>query len=266
MKGLACCLLLFLVGGIAQPGTTQVPLVNAHAHNDYEHKRPLLDALEHGFCSVEADIWLVDGELLVAHDRDKVKPGRTLQALYLDPLRKRVKEKGGHVYRNDLEFTLLIDVKSDAEKTYAVLREVLKQYAEILTEFHLSYTKPKAVTVIISGARAVQTMLVDKIRYCGVDGRLQDLEEGVNRNLTPLVSDQWFGKFGWLGVGTIPDDVRRKVENIVKQARRDGVRLRFWATPETPNFWRTMRELGVDLIGTDDLDKLQKFLLTTQTN
>ena len=37
------------------------PLAQAHAHNDYEHDRPLLDALEHGFTSVEADVWLVDG-------------------------------------------------------------------------------------------------------------------------------------------------------------------------------------------------------------
>src|SRR5207237_4622701 len=41
-----------------------VPLIHAHAHNDYEHTRPLLDALDHGFCSVEADIHLVDGKLL----------------------------------------------------------------------------------------------------------------------------------------------------------------------------------------------------------
>ena len=40
----------------------------AHAHNDYLHKRPLLDALAQGFCSVEADIFLVDGALLVAHE------------------------------------------------------------------------------------------------------------------------------------------------------------------------------------------------------
>src|SRR5262245_36960462 len=73
------------------PATAQItPLVHAHAHNDYEHPRPLLDALDHGFCSVEADIWLVDGKLLVAHDRDKVKPDGTFQALYLDPLRERV--------------------------------------------------------------------------------------------------------------------------------------------------------------------------------
>ena len=41
------------------------PLWRAHAHNDYEHPRPLLDALDHRFGSVEADIYLVDGQLLV---------------------------------------------------------------------------------------------------------------------------------------------------------------------------------------------------------
>src|ERR1700686_2617314 len=71
----------------AQEPARVVPLRHAHAHNDYEHKRPLFDALDCGFCSVEADIWLVDGKLLVAHDRNQVKPERTLQALYLDPLR-----------------------------------------------------------------------------------------------------------------------------------------------------------------------------------
>src|SRR4030095_11776928 len=74
------------------------PLLNAHAHNDYEHTRPLLDALDRGFCSIEGDVWLIGGQLLVAHDRGKTKPGRTLQALYLDPLQARVKQNGGRVY------------------------------------------------------------------------------------------------------------------------------------------------------------------------
>ena len=112
-----------------------VPLIHAHAHNDYEHKRPLLDALDHGFCSVEADVHLVDGRLLVAHDRSKVKPERTLQALYLDPLRERVKRNDGHVYPAGPEFTLLVELKSDWQTSYPVLREILKQYAGMLTTF-----------------------------------------------------------------------------------------------------------------------------------
>src|SRR3954451_14184885 len=66
------------------------PLVRAqlHAHNDYEHDRPLVDALEAHAMGIEADIHLIDGQLLVAHKKEEVEPGRTLQSLYLDPLRK----------------------------------------------------------------------------------------------------------------------------------------------------------------------------------
>ena len=49
--------------------TAEAPLAGAHAHNDYEHPRPLLDALSHGFQSVEADIFLIDDQLLVAHPK-----------------------------------------------------------------------------------------------------------------------------------------------------------------------------------------------------
>ena len=52
----------------AYPAPDVSPLPQAHAHNDYEHDRPLRDALDPGFTSVEADVWLVDGKLLVAHD------------------------------------------------------------------------------------------------------------------------------------------------------------------------------------------------------
>ena len=68
---------LFPSPAAERPSEVPTPLTRAHAHNDYLHARPLLDALDHGFCSVEADIYLVDGQLLVAHDRNKVDPRRT---------------------------------------------------------------------------------------------------------------------------------------------------------------------------------------------
>src|SRR2546426_8184366 len=116
------------------------PLIHAHAHNDYLHKRPLLEALERGFCSVEADIYLAEGKLLVAHDRQMTRPERTLQALYLDPLRERVKKNGGRVFSHGPEFSLLIDLKSDWQNTYPALRDALKQNAPVLTTL-LSGTK-----------------------------------------------------------------------------------------------------------------------------
>ena len=55
--------LSYSVAAVCAGKEKQTPLFQAHAHNDYEHARPLHDALEHGFWSVEADIYLVDGEL-----------------------------------------------------------------------------------------------------------------------------------------------------------------------------------------------------------
>src|SRR5436309_3886532 len=140
-----------------EPATVK-PLTQAHAHNDYEHARPLLDALDHGFCSVEADVWLAPEGLLIAHDRKDLKPGRTLEALYLDPLRERIKANGGRVYRGGPAFYLLIDVKTEAEATYAALDKVLARYADVLTVSRDGKVEPKAVTVILSGNRASDTI------------------------------------------------------------------------------------------------------------
>ena len=52
------------------------------------------DALDRGFSSVEADVWLVDGELRVAHDLEDTRAGVTLESLYLDPLDELVRQKG----------------------------------------------------------------------------------------------------------------------------------------------------------------------------
>src|SRR5437773_6651310 len=103
---------IFLAARLAH-AAPPAPLVHAHAHNDYEHKRPLLDALDHGFCSVEADIYLVDGKLLVGHNRKDLRPNKTLETLYLEPLRERIRAYGGKVYRAGPTVHLLIDVKTE---------------------------------------------------------------------------------------------------------------------------------------------------------
>jgi len=246
----------------AEPIQSIIPLTRAHAHNDYEHARPLFDALEHGFCSIEPDIWLVDGKLLVAHDRDKARPERTLQALYLDPLRERVHRNGGRLYPAGPPAMLLIDVKSDAEKTYTALREVLKEYADMLTVFREGSVQTNAITVIISGNRAEKTMAADTIRFAAVDGRLEDLDSNAPSSLIPLVSDNWSKVFNWHWNGAMPDDVRRTLQQTAAKAHAQGRRLRFWNTPDNPEVWKVLFDTGVDLINTDDLAGLQEFLLS----
>ncbi len=242
-------------------GAAPVPLIHAHAHNDYRHPRPLLDALDHGFCSVEADVYLVDGQLLVAHDRDKAKPERTLQALYLDPLRQRVNQNGGHVYPGGPEFTLLVELKSDWRASYPVLREILKGYAGMLTTFQTNTTHTNAIRVIITGHRSKEMFAGESVRYAALDGALSDLDSGAPANLIPWISADWASHFKWRGSGPMPEADKLQFQQIVTQAHQQGRRVRFWGAPDQPVFWREMLANGVDLINTDKLDDAEKFLL-----
>lgn len=237
-----------------------VALPQAHAHNDYEHTRPLREALELGFGSVEADIWLVNGQLLVAHERQRVTPERTLQALYLDPLREQIARNGGRVYRGGPTCTLLIDVKSDAAQTYEVLRRELAPYADLLTTFTPTNTTERALTVILSGSRAAELVAAEPVRFVALDGRLADLETNPPATLYPLISDNWAQYFSWRGRGPFPADQAERLRRWVRQAHEQGRRLRFWSAPDSPAGWRELQRAGVDVIGTDNLAGLAAFL------
>ena len=243
-----------------------VPLLNAHAHNDYLHPRPLHDALQWGFTSVEADVFLVDDQLLVAHYLVDVQPARTLSALYLAPLRERIHHYGGRVYRGGPQFWLLIDIKSGAEETYEALRKELEQYADILVTYGPAGGKQGPVAVIISGNRPRTTMENEDFRYAAYDGRLEDLGSGAPADFMPLISDKWSVFFTWTGAGPMPADEREQLASIVAQAHGGGRRVRFWATPDNPgaardSIWHALLAAEVDLINTDDLEGLQRFLL-----
>ena len=251
------------IGGNSATGAEAprvAPLAQAHAHNDYLHARPLLDALDHGFTSVEADVFLVDGKLLIAHTQSDLDPRRTLQSLYLDPLRARVRAGQGSVYPGTDAFQLLIDIKSAGEATYATLTKVLAEYADIVSAVRDGQVERKAVNVVISGNRPRAMMSAEKVRYAGMDGRLADLDSDVPASFLPLVSDNWALHFKWKGEGPMSDAERKKLQNAVTKAHAHGRRIRFWATPENIDVWRELRASGVDMINTDDLAGLEKFL------
>jgi hypothetical protein len=234
--------------------------VQAHAHNDYEHDRPLLDALENGFCNVEADVFLVDGQLLVAHSIFEVRKNRTLKKLYLDPLAERVKAGGGRVHRDGPQFTLMIDLKSDAEPTYRALHKELAAYADMLTAVRDGKLEPRAVHVVLSGNRPRGLVAAEKHRFVGIDGRMSDLDSDAPAHLLPWLSDNWSSHFKWNGQGEMPADERAKLIDIVKRTHARGRKLRFWAAPDRREAWQTLADAGVDLINTDDLAGLARFL------
>lgn len=237
-----------------------VPLPHAHAHNDYQHKRPLQDALEQGFCSVEADVFSRDGRLLVGHVFSELQPDKTLEKLYLDPLRKAIKENAGRVYRNGPVFHLLVDVKSDAKSTYQHLDKVLASYADILSVVKDGKLEEKAVTVVVSGNRAIAEITAQKIRYVGIDGRPADLESTAPAHRMPWISERWGALFTWRGEGPMPEAERSKLREFVGKAHKHGRKVRFWATPENEALWKELRAADVDWINTDTLEKLASWM------
>jgi hypothetical protein len=236
------------------------PLAQAHAHNDYEHPRPLLDALDHGFMGIEADIHLVDGELLVGHDLKSTKTGRTLEALYLGPLADRVKANQGRVFPNAGAVTLLIDFKTPAAETWLTLRPLLEKFRAILTEATPDGVRERAVTVILSGNRPVAELTAEPRRLAFIDGRPDDLDRDVPSTLVPLISASWPSLFPWHGQGPMPGSEWERLRAFTAKAHRQGKKVRFWGTRDDPAIWDVQRAAGVDLINADDLPKLRDYL------
>lgn len=236
------------------------PLPNAHAHNDYEHVRPLLDAFDCGFTSIEADVFLIEGQLLVAHNFLQISEDRTLENLYLQPLQERALQNGGRLYKDGPTVTLLVDIKTNGRAAYAAIAELLAKYDSIISVTKDGEHTEKAVTVVVSGDRPIQQIEESEPRRAGIDGRLSDLDSDKSADLLPLISDKWTTHFRYRGVGTMSDEERKKLHDIVAQVHSKGRRIRFWATPGNSAVWQELKAADVDLIGTDDLGKLSEFL------
>jgi hypothetical protein len=266
IKTIGFCLLLAISSNCDAQDNKTNQSIPAHAHNDYNHRRPLLDALDCKFKSIEADVFSVGDSLFVAHDFDKIKPGRTLRELYLNPLKDIVAKNNGSVYGDSEELILLVDIKNDGLTTYKLLHQILEGYKEILTSYHSGTKKPGAVTVIVSGNRPKEYMLKQENRYAGYDGRIPDLESGMDASFMPLVSDNWNKYFKWKGKGEMPVAEKDKLHQFAKMARQNGYLLRFWANPDRPGperiaVWNELKNAHVNLIGTDDLKGLQSMFL-----
>ncbi|MBG0857346.1 phosphatidylinositol-specific phospholipase C/glycerophosphodiester phosphodiesterase family protein [Streptomyces spinoverrucosus] len=265
-----------LAGAVALPGASALaddrkrnprPLWRAHAHNDYEHPRPLLDALDHRFGSVEADIYLVGDQLLVAHDPEDLDPARTLESLYLDTLAARVKAGRGSVYRGHRgSLQLLIDIKTEGASTYLELDRHLRRYRHLFTTYAHGKVIPGPVTAVISGDRAARApMEAQKVRRAFYDGRLADLGSSAPASFVPLISDNWTLNFTWRGAGEFPAAERQKLRSIMRAAHSRGQKVRFWATPDVAGperdaLWTELLDADVDFINTDDLLGLEAFL------
>ena len=272
-------LLVVLLGGTLYVNTTPQPiplncgtldrtrpdrLPQGHAHNDYEHAHPLVDALRAGLTSVEADVWPVDGRLLVAHTRDEVDRSRTLTSLYLRPLAQRF-AADRHRPRVP-RVQLLVDVKGDPSTTLPLLRARLAHYGSVLTRYRGCTVTPGPVSVVLSGNARPAAPSGETVSSFGYDVQPDHIRATRLKDaITPLVSAQWDAYFSWDGHGRMPGDERARLGQMVRAAHAVGSAVRFYETPDEPGaardaVWRELAAAGVDYISTDDLAGFQAFI------
>jgi alkaline phosphatase len=222
----------------------QSPLLKAHAHNDYEHDRPFFEAFQLGFGSIESDVYAVNGELLVGHERSSLALNRTLKNLYIDPIIAVLKaNKEGNFHQ------LLIDSKTSSDSTLPLIIAAFKPYAALLQK--------KGFRIVISGNRPKPAQYIESPVWITFDGRS---DEPFPTNKVILESESLF-KFGfWNGKGPIPAPLKEKLKTYVDKVHANGRKVRLWATPDSILGYQTLVDIGVDYIGTDKLSLLADYL------
>ena len=185
----------------------------------------------------------------------------TLRQMYLDPLLNHIKNTSGRVYPGyNSPVYLMIDIKTDAESTYNVLRRQLSEYLGILSTTSDINTIPKPIRVIVSGNRPIKIIKEDTYQLAGVDGRLSDLELNYNAGFMPIISENYSEILAWNGIGTIPEEDFDLLQSISSSVHQQGKKFRVWAAPENENAWKVLLDAGIDFICTDNLEQAKSYL------
>jgi alkaline phosphatase len=223
-----------------------------HSHNDYANNTPFYKAFTNGYNSIEADIFLVDGELLVSHSNKQLFKERTLKGMYLDPILYALKRDTVR------QLCLLVDIKDDHTKTLPKLQKELKA----LIPFLLTRDNPQGrLKILISGNRP---QAADFHKYASLFWFDDDL-------MYPHEPAQWarigqvslnFEKWSkWKGAGKLPDADFMKLKTTVDSVHTNtGKLVRFWGAPDTPEAWEAQINFGADIIGTDNIEQLGDYL------
>jgi len=255
-------LLLFLVlfpGFMICTSQTQ-PLQYGHAHNDYLHRRPLHDALELGYTSIEIDLYYIYNRAKVSHTPLMLCLKPRLKPLYFDPLRKIIKTNGGTVFQNDsTQLTLMIEFKHAPDKLYAYVKEMLTEFEDIL---EIPFGKNKRwgpVKIILMRGPSIEVLLNEETPYFAIDGRASHLSSSIDSDLIPRISMNYNNYFTWRGKGPMPVHEKELLDEFVASAKKRNRQIRFWAMPHNELIWETFILAGVDVINVDDLKRYAKF-------
>lgn len=238
------CILLLTPGFVLGQGTA------IFAHNDYLKTEPLHAAYRLQVEFVEVDIFLVRDQLLVGHTQQELKPGRTLDSLYLIPLQLYVNQHHGYIYADTTQsLALVIDLKTGGN-TVTVLLETLHKFKDLVNARNLRF--------ILSGSVPDRSRWSTFPDYLHIDGRpgIPYTQEQLKR--IALISCAF--PIRWNGVQALEAAGRATLVKIQDEVQGKGKPLRFWAAPDHEEAWTELIKLEIPVINTDDPARLTSFL------
>ena len=224
-----------------------------HSHNDYRQNIPLLQAYYAGMGSIEADVFLKDGALFVAHESAEISPQRTLEKLYLSPLFSLYKKNGNKAFKNASQnLQLVIDIKEDHVNVLHELISELKQFNDV---FNAS-ENPNGIKIVISGDMPLPANFNKWPDYIFFDGRPESKYTTEELKRVAMISQDIKKYSVWNGKGVPTPTDFAKLKKVIDDAHKVGKPFRFWATVDSPNTWIVLGRLGADWINTDHPEEL----------
>lgn len=231
--------------------------LHGHSHNDYKQDVPFFKAYYAGMESIEADVFLKDGQLYVAHEEREIQDGRTLEVLYLKPLYERFKANGGQVFADSSKsLQLVIDIKEDHQHVIPALIKILQPYMGMVADNAYG----EGVRIVLSGDMPAPNHYVNYPDFISFDGRPNVPYQPDELGRIAMISNDMGAYTHWNGKGRLKEEERQKMHAVVEAAQKLGKPFRFWATPDSKNTWIELEKLGVTWINTDHPEELRNWL------
>ncbi len=226
---------------------------NAHSHNDYAQQIPFFAAYQEKFGSIEADIHLRHGLLLVGHDSADLTTERTLEKMYLQPLASFIAKNKGTAYKDGgRKLQLLIDIKTDSIKTLDALITLLKKFPSVI--------KIPSVKIVITGNRPAEKLYNTYPGFIWFDGRLNEQYNAKVLSKIAMLSDDFTNYSRQKELANLTTTERDIINGVIDAAHKNKKPVRFWATPDNAAAWATLVNMKVDFINTDHTAALSDFL------
>ena len=225
------------------------PPVLIHSHNDYAQRVPFYQAYAQQVSSIEADVFLHDGQLLVGHDVEDLRADMTFEALYVEPIVTLFARNGGRAFRDsDQTLQLMVELKSETDPTLRAVAALLGRWPEVFDP----EVNPAAVRVAVTGRVPAPEAFDRYPRFLGFDGAWDADYTPEQLERIVLISTNFRDFSQWNGKGTIIPAEKERLEQVIDRAHEQGKPVRFWNAPEGTTVYYTFYDMGIDYINTDN--------------